>query len=130
MQIGNDVEQSNKAKLIRGVIISASIYIALFVGHIFAAANDYDLLFSLIAIAITLHTIFCGLVIILLSRLKSTEGKLFANKIGYIISIPLTIGLSRAYSGMEISNTVFVWILLVLISHYLVSKGIDFLANR
>lgn len=124
------MEQSNKAKLIRGIIISASVYIVLFVGHIFAAANDYDLLFSLIAIAITLHTIFCGLVIIILSRLKSTEEKFFANKIGYVISIPLTIGLSRAYSGMEINNTVFAWLLLVLITHYLVSKGIDFFANR
>ena len=124
------MEQSNKAKLIRGIIISASVYIVLFVGHIFAAANDYDLLFSLIAIAITLHTIFCGLVIILLSRLKSTEEQLFANKIGYVISIPLTIGLSRAYSGMEINNSVFAWLLLVLISHYIVSKGIDFLPNR
>ena len=124
------MEQNNKAKLIRGIIISASVYIALFVGHIFAAANDYDLLFSLIAIAITLHTIFCGLVIILLSRMESTEEKLLANKIGYIISIPLTIGLSRAYSGMEINNTVFAWLLLVLITHYLVSKGIDFFANR
>ncbi|MEC8735782.1 MAG: hypothetical protein VXX39_02370 [Candidatus Thermoplasmatota archaeon] len=124
------MEQSNKAKLIRGIIISASVYIVLFVGHIFAAANDFDLLFSLIAIAITLHTIFCGLVIIILSRLKSTEEKFFANKIGYVISIPLTIGLSRAYSGMEINNTVFAWLLLVLISHYLVSKGIDFFANR
>ena len=124
------MEQSNKTRLIRGIIISASAYIALFVGHIFAAANDYDLLFSLIAIAITLHTIFCGLVIILLSGLKSTDEQLFANKIGYIISIPLTIGLSRAYSGMEINNTVFAWLLLVLIAHYLVSKGIDFFANR
>ena len=124
------MEQSNKAKLIRGIIISASVYIVLFVGHIFAAANDYDLLFSLIAIAITLHTIFCGLVIIILSRLKSIEEKFFANKIGYVISIPLTIGLSRAYSGMEINNTVFAWLLLVLISHYLVSRGIDFFANR
>ena len=124
------MEQSNKAKLIRGIIISASVYIVLFVGHIFAAANDYDLLFSLIAIAITLHTIFCGLVIIILSRLKSIEEKFFANKIGYVISIPLTIGLSRAYSGMEINNTVFAWLLLVLITHYLVSKGIDFFANR
>ena len=124
------MEHSNKAKLIRGIIISASVYIVLFVGHIFAAANDFDLLFSLIAIAITLHTIFCGLTIIILSRLKSTEEKFFANKIGYVISIPLTIGLSRAYSGMEINNTVFAWLLLVLISHYLVSKGIDFFANR
>ena len=124
------MEQSNKAKLIQGIIISASVYIVLFVGHIFAAANDYDLLFSLIAIAITLHTIFCGLVIIILSRLKSIEEKFFANKIGYVISIPLTIGLSRAYSGMEINNTVFAWLLLVLISHYLVSKGIDFFTNR
>lgn len=124
------MEHSNKAKLIRGIIISASVYIVLFVGHIFAAANDFDLLFSLIAIAITLHTIFCGLIIIILSRLKSTEEKFFANKIGYVISIPLTIGLSRAYSGMEINNTVFAWLLLVLISHYLVSKGIDFFANR
>ena len=124
------MEQNNKAKLIRGIIISASVYIALFVGHIYAAANDYDLLFCLIAIAITLHTIFCGLVIILLSRTESNEEKLLANKIGYIISIPLTIGLSRAYSGMEINNTVFAWLLLVLITHYLVSKGIDFFANR
>ena len=124
------MEHSNKAKLIRGIIISASVYIVLFVGHIFAAANDFDLLFSLIAIAITLHTIFCGLIIIILSRLRSTEEKFFANKIGYVISIPLTIGLSRAYSGMEINNTVFAWLLLVLISHYLVSKGIDFFANR
>ena len=124
------MEQSNKAKLIRGIIFSASVYIVLFVGHIFAAANDYDLLFSLIAIAITLHTIFCGLVIIILSRLKSIKEKFFANKIGYVISIPLTIGLSRAYSGMEINNTVFAWLFLVLISHYLVSKGIDFFANR
>ena len=124
------MEQSNNAKLIRGIIISASVYIVLFVGHIFAAANDFDLLFSLVAIAITLHTIFCGLVIILLSRFESTEEQLFANKIGYVISIPLTIGLSRAYSGMEINNTVFAWLLLVLITHYLVSKGIDFFANR
>ena len=124
------MEQSDKTKLIRGIIISASVYIALFVGHIFAAANDYDLLFSLIAIAITLHTIFCGLVIISLSRLKTTDEQLFANKIGYIISIPLTVGLSRAYSGMEINYTVFVWLLLVFISHYLVSKGIDIFANR
>ena len=124
------MEKSDKAKMIRGFIISASIYIGLFIGHIVAAANDYDLLFSLIAIAITLHTIFCGLVMILLSRLKSIKEQLLANKIGYIISIPLTVGLSRAYSGMEINNTVFGWLLLVFALHYLVSRGIDFFADR
>ncbi len=124
------MEQSNKAKLIRGLILSGSVYIALFIGHIFAAANDYDLLFSSIAIVITLQTIFCGPSIIILSRLKSTEEQLIANKIGYVISVPLTVGLSRAYSGMEINGTVFAWLVLVFVTHYLVSRGINFLESR
>ena len=46
---------------VKSTLVVAGIYAALFVGHIFAAANNWDVLFRLIALTLTLITQVCYL---------------------------------------------------------------------
>ena len=51
-----------QAEVRRTVLYSAVIFATLFVAHIVAAANDAELLFRIIAMMITLQSLFLGIV--------------------------------------------------------------------
>ena len=104
-------------RITRGVVLSAGVFALLFLLHIVAAANDMDVFFRIIAILITAQILFCGFSIQILSGLNELADKKVMNRIGLLISIPLSIGLGRAYAGMEFDVTVLFWVLATLILH-------------
>ena len=104
-------------RIMRGVVLSAGVFALLFLLHIVAAANDMDAFFRIIAILITVQILFCGFSIQILSGLNELADKKVMNRIGLLISIPLSIGLGRAYAGMEFDVTVLLWVLATLILH-------------
>ena len=101
----------------RGVVLSAGFFALLFLLHIVAAANDMDVFFRMIAILITAQILFCGFSIQISSGLNELADKKTMNRIGLVISIPLSIGLGRAYAGMEFDVTVLFWVFATLILH-------------
>lgn len=86
----------------KGFILAAVLYAILFVGHILAAANDWDFLFRLIASIITIQTFFVGASIALLGSAESLGSKVRAHRLGYAISLPLSAGLAYAYASQSI----------------------------
>ena len=87
--------------LFRGICIAATLYAALFLAHIIAAAQDWDAAFKLIAASITLMTFTVGQSIIVLGRVKSIEQKIQANAVGHSIGLILSIGLAWAYADQS-----------------------------
>ena len=110
------MERQN-SRITRGVVLSAGFFALLFLLHIVAAANDLDTFFRIIAILITAQILFCGFSIQILSGLNGLADKKTMNRIGLLISIPLSIGLGRAYAGMEFDVTVLFWVFATLILH-------------
>jgi len=87
----------------RGILLSASLFVSLFLIHIVLAANGYMTLFKMVAMLITIHGIAVGPTIVIFGQIKNVETKIVALKIGLIIAIPLNIGLGWAYAGMMVS---------------------------
>ncbi len=50
----------------RPILVYSAVFIALFVSHIMAAANDLQLIFQVIATLISIQTLFAGLILHLL----------------------------------------------------------------
>lgn len=84
-----------------GLVFAAVMYAFLFVSHIVAAANDWDLLFRLVASIITVQTFFVGTSIAALGRAGSLESKMLAHRLGYGFSLPLSAGLAYAYANQS-----------------------------
>ena len=89
------------SNLFRGICISATLYSVLFLAHIIAAAQDWNVVFKLIAVSITLMTFTVGPSIIVLGRVQSLEQKIQANTIGHSIGLILSIGLAWAYADQS-----------------------------
>lgn len=80
----------------KAIVVFSSIYVLLFVLHIVFAANDLDSLFRIVAILLVAMTFFCAPLLWLIdSTMKQSL------RIGYITSIPLSIGIAYAYTNME-----------------------------
>jgi hypothetical protein len=102
----------------RTVLLSAGIYAGLFVAHIIAAANGADILFRIIATAITLQTFFLGgtFLFFLVDSSQTTRGEAF--QIGAFLSLPLSFGLGWAYAGMQWSSMILIFPLIVIVTHF------------
>ncbi len=87
----------------RGILLSATVFVSLFLIHIVLAANGYMTLFKIVAILITIHAIAVGPTIVLFGQISNLQTKTVALKIGLIIAIPLNIGLGWAYAEMMFS---------------------------
>ena len=92
-------------------------FVALFIAHIFAAANELDLLFRIIAGIITIQTLFAGLILHLIG------GKCIHAR--YPV-IALGVGLGWAYAGMQLSWTILIWVIAVVIIQYGTEKGLKY----
>ncbi len=105
----------------KGTLLYAVIYCILFVGHIIAAAKDFDLLFTVIATVITLMTMAVGLSTHLLCVLfKEVDGIAF----GRYTCIPLSAVLGWAYAGMETSYLILIWVIVAIIIQLLTERGL------
>ena len=108
-----------QAEVRRTVLYSAAIFTTLFIAHIVAAANEADLLFRIIAMMITLQTLFLGGTF-LLFHIDSTQSvRRDAFRIGSFISLPLSIGLGWAYDGMQWSWMILMFPLIAVGTHLL-----------
>ena len=80
----------------KAILVFSSTYVLLFVLHIVFAANDLDSLFRIVAMLLVAMTFFCAPLLWLIdSTMKQSL------RIGYIASIPLSIGIAYAYTNME-----------------------------
>ena len=105
----------------RGVLLYAVIFCILFVGHIIAAARDFDILFRIIAALMTFFTMFVGLVTHLLCILfKENHGFV----VGRYASVPLSAALGWAYAGMEFSFFIPIWIIVAISIQYSTERGL------
>lgn len=109
--------------MLKGVILSASLYVVMFIGHIIAAANDLDLLFRILAVLITLQTFLVGPSIILFERDCIHQS---AMRIGMYISIPLGLGLGWAYADMGLHWSMILWPIGCVIVHILLERRLKY----
>ena len=80
----------------KAILVFSSTYVLLFALHIVFAANDLKHLFQIVAVLLVVMTFFCApLVWLIDSTMKHSL------RIGYIASIPLSIGIAYAYTNME-----------------------------
>ena len=80
----------------KAILVFSSTYVLLFVLHIVFAANDLEHLFRIVAILLVVMTFFCAPFLWLIdSTMKQSL------RIGYIASVPLSIGIAYAYTDME-----------------------------
>jgi len=109
--------------MFRGIVLSALVYVLLFIGHIVAAANDFDTLFRTLAILITIQTFLVGPSIILFEKSCDYHS---AMRTGMIISIPLALGLGWAYAGMGLHWTMLPWPIGSVILHLLIERRLKY----
>ena len=99
------------------ILVYTVTFVALFVAHIIAAANDLDLLFRIIASIITIQTMFAGLVLHLL--------KGDARHARYPV-IALSAGLGWAYAGMTLDWMIIAWVIGAILFQYGTEKGLKY----
>ncbi len=89
------------ARLFRATCITATLYAALFLAHIVAAAKDMDAVFRTVVVLITVLTFSVGICIRFIGRISDADGKLRANFIGLCFALPLAVGLAWAYEDQS-----------------------------
>ena len=106
----------------KAILVFSSIYVLLFVLHIVFAANDLDDLFRIVAILLVAMTFFCAPILWLIDPTMKQS-----LRIGYIASIPLSIGIAYAYTNMEFQlDATFLAIIATSVTHgawWLLMKG-------
>ena len=106
----------------KAILVFSSIYVLVFVLHIVFAANDLDHLFRIVAMLLVAMTFFCAPFLWLIgSTMKQSL------RIGYIASIPLSIGIAYAYTNMEFQlDATFLAVIATSVTHgawWLFMKG-------
>ena len=80
----------------KAILVFSSTYVLLFALHIVFAASDLEHLFRIVAALLIAMTFFCAPFLWLIdSTMKQSL------RIGYIASVPLSIGIAYAYTDME-----------------------------
>ena len=106
----------------KAILVFSSIYVLLFILHIVFAANDLDDLFRIVAILLVAMTFFCAPVLWLIDPTMKQSPQ-----IGYIASIPLSIGIAYAYTNMEFQlGATFLAVIATSVTHgawWLFMKG-------
>ena len=99
------------------ILVYAAIFLTLFLAHIIAAANDFDMLFRLVAGLITLQTMLAGLCLHFLGGdVKHARFPLVA----------LSAGLGWAYAGMSFAWSIAIWMIVAGILQILTEKGLKY----
>ena len=106
----------------KAIVVFSSTYVLLFVLHIVFAANDLEHLFRIVAALLVAMTFFCAPLLWLIdSAMKRSL------RIGYIASIPLSIGIAYAYTNMQFQlDATFLAVIATSVTHgawWLLMKG-------
>ena len=99
------------------IFVYAAIFLTLFIAHIIAAANDFDMLFRVIATIISIQTMFAGLVLHLL------DGDVRHARLPVIA---LSVGLGWAYAGMQMEWNILLWVVGAILLQYGTEKGLKY----
>ena len=84
----------------RALGIYAGLYLGLFVLHIVFAGNDLDLLFQIVAFILVAMTFLCGPALWSIHSILDSH-QMNSAVYGYLISLPLSIGIAYAYTDMH-----------------------------
>ena len=103
----------------RTFIIYALLFALLFALHIYFAANNQDFLFQSVAIIISVMSLCCGVICVLLESKGEQYGYVFQT--GMIASVPLCIGLGWAYNDMSVGFEMFIFPLISILIHYIIT---------
>ena len=106
----------------KAILVFSSTYALLFVLHILFAANDLEHLFRIVAMLLVAMTFFCAPLLWLIDpTIKQSL------RIGYLASIPLSIGIAYAYTNMQFQlDATFLAIIATSVTHgawWLFMKG-------
>ena len=84
----------------RALGIFAGLYVGLFVLHIVFAANDLDTLFRIVAFILVAMTFLCGPALWSINSILDSH-QMNSAVYGYLISLPLSVGIAYAYTDMH-----------------------------
>jgi hypothetical protein len=84
----------------RALGIYAGLYLGLFVLHIVFAANDLDILFQIVAFILVAMTFLCGPALWSIHSILDSH-QMNSAVYGYLVSLPLSIGIAYAYTDMH-----------------------------
>ena len=84
----------------RALGIYAGLYLGLFVLHIVFAANDLDILFQIVAFILVAMTFLCGPALWSIHSILDSH-QMNSAVYGYLVSLPLSIGIAYAYTDMR-----------------------------
>ena len=101
----------------RPILVYSAVFIALFVSHIIAAANDLQILFQIIVTLITIQTLFAGFI------LHQIGGEVHHARVPVVA---LSAGLGWAYAGMEPSWTILLWVFSTIVFQILTERGLKY----
>ena len=93
------------------------VFVTLFVAHIIAAVNDFDMVFKVIAGLITVQTLFAGFILHLMKG-DARHAR--------VPVIALGAGLGWAYAGMQLSWSIPLWVFAVIVIQYGTEKGLKY----
>lgn len=102
----------------RSLSLYALLFSVLFVLHIFFAANNLDFFFQLVAIIITIMSLFCGAVCVILEPTR--ENYKFVFHFGLVISVPICVGLGWAYNDMSTGIELIIFPIVSLLIHNMI----------
>jgi hypothetical protein len=119
------------SKVKGGVFFAGSAYALLFVAHIVAAANEWDFVFRSVAVALTAMTFFTGASVVLFGRIERIDQKVKAQRIGFTISLLLSIGLAYAYSNQSFDAVLTaLFVTITSITHGIALSRLNSLAKQ
>jgi hypothetical protein len=111
---------------VRPFVIYSGSYVVLFVLHILFAANELDLLFQIVAMLLVCMTFLCGPLLWYLDQITVSMSH-NQTTLGFVVSLPLSLGIAYAYAGMEFElSASFLALLLTSLTHgawFLFLKG-------
>ena len=84
----------------RALGIYAGLYLGLFVLHVVFAANDLDILFRIVAFILVAMTFLCGPALWSIHSILDSH-QMNSAVYGYLVSLPLSIGIAYAYTDMH-----------------------------
>jgi len=99
------------------ILVYSTAFSLLFVTHIIAAANNFDILFRVVAAIITLQILFAGFCIHLLN------GDVRHARLPVIA---LSAGLGWAYAEMSFDLSIIFWVGIAIILQYVTEKGLKY----
>ena len=105
----------------RALLANLVLFGILFGFHIVAAALEWELVFSLVAGAVSLQILFFGPLTVAIAKTPDLLRRRRTNRVGFLVSIPLALGLAWAYGGMAWSLGPVGLILLVTLTVHLVA---------